>query len=66
MANLFGAPIQHGTPPESFQRSLRYFNLYRLLVAALFLAAALEYDLATAVGAIYPERFTRLCAAYLL
>jgi two-component system sensor histidine kinase PilS (NtrC family) len=66
MANLFGAPIQHGTPPESFQRSLRYFNLYRLLVAALFLAAALEYDLAAAVGAIYPERFTRLCAAYLL
>jgi two-component system, NtrC family, sensor histidine kinase PilS len=51
---------------ESFHRSLRYFNLYRLLVAALFLAAVLGYDLVLAVGAVSSEGLTRLCAAYLL
>lgn len=55
-----------GWKPESFQRSLRYFNLYRLVVAALFLTAVLAYDLVPAVGAVSPERFMRICAAYLL
>ena len=59
------APGQ-GRQAESFQRSLRYFNLYRLVVAALFLTAVLGYDLVPAVGAVSPERFTRICAAYLL
>jgi two-component system sensor histidine kinase PilS (NtrC family) len=62
---LFAAPVP-GRLPESFQRSLRYFNLYRLVVAALFLTAVLGYDLVPAVGAASPERFMRICAAYLL
>ena len=52
--------------PESFPRSLRYFNLYRLLVAALFLAMALVYDVVPAVGDFSLERFVRICSGYLL
>lgn len=55
-----------GGVPESFRRPLRYFNLYRLLVAALFLTAVLAYDLVPMVGAASPERFVRICFAYLL
>lgn len=55
-----------GRQAESFQRSLRYFNLYRLVVAALFLFAVLVYDLVPAVDAGSPERFMRVCAVYLL
>ncbi|MDE2599208.1 MAG: PAS domain-containing protein [Rhodocyclaceae bacterium] len=66
LGELFGAPLQHAPPPELFQRLLRYFNLYRVVVAAFFLAAVLAYDLASTVGAISAERFTRVCAAYLL
>lgn len=51
---------------ESYHRSLRYFNLYRLLIAALFLGAVLGYGLAAAVEAVDPDRFRRICAAYLL
>ena len=65
---LFGAPLslKREHLPESFRRSLRYFNLYRLVVAALFLAAVIEYNLAPAVEATDPVRFMRLCAVYLL
>jgi two-component system sensor histidine kinase PilS (NtrC family) len=67
LAGLFGTPVQtDGPPPESFRQSLRYFNLYRLAVAALFLTAVLGYDLAPAVGTVSPDRFMRVCAAYLL
>jgi two-component system sensor histidine kinase PilS (NtrC family) len=66
LAHLFGSPVQTYSLPESFHRSLRYFNLYRLLVAALFLIAVLGYDLVPAIGAVSPARFTHLCIIYLL
>ncbi|MBX9848280.1 MAG: PAS domain-containing protein [Rhodocyclaceae bacterium] len=68
LIHWFEAPISLTREhlPESFRRSLRYFNLYRLVVAGLFLAAVIAYDLAPAVGAADPVRFMRLCAAYLL
>lgn len=67
MIALFGMPVQdRSAVPEAFKRSLRYFNLYRLVVAAVFLVAVLGYDLVPAVGAVDPERFMRLCAMYLL
>src|SRR5690606_32777354 len=52
--------------PESYPRSLRYFNLYRLLVAALFLTMVAGYDIVPVVGDFPPERFVEICVAYLL
>lgn len=68
LAQWFDAPILLAREhlPESFRRSLRYFNLYRLVIAGLFLAAVIAYDLVPAVEAADPIRFMRLCAAYLL
>lgn len=63
---LVGALTQRDRWPESFPRSLRYFNLYRLLVAALFLTMALGYDVVPAVGDFSLERFVRICSIYLL
>ncbi|HTJ96554.1 MAG TPA: ATP-binding protein [Rhodocyclaceae bacterium] len=63
------APLQTTTPsplPDSFRRSLSYFNLYRLAVSALFLAAVLAYGAVPAFGATDQVHFARLAAAYLL
>jgi two-component system sensor histidine kinase PilS (NtrC family) len=49
--------------PESFWISLRYFNFYRIALAALFLGTALIYD--DALGTHRPELFRYLAAGYL-
>ncbi|HTH94462.1 MAG TPA: ATP-binding protein [Rhodocyclaceae bacterium] len=66
MSEIASSILLPGEPPESFRRSLRYFNLYRGLVALLFVVAVLFYDLSTAVGAVSPARFSHLCIVYLL
>jgi len=67
MISLLGMPVRdRSAVPENFKRSLHYFNLYRLLVAALFLVAVLAYDLVPAMGAADQLLLVQLCAGYLL
>jgi two-component system sensor histidine kinase PilS (NtrC family) len=51
--------------PESFWISLRYFNLYRLALAALFLATSLVYEDALNLGAYNLDLFRYVAAGYL-
>src|SRR5688500_2334063 len=51
--------------PESFWISLRYFNLYRLALAALFLATSLVYEDALNLGAHNLDLFRYVAAGYL-
>jgi two-component system, NtrC family, sensor histidine kinase PilS len=51
--------------PDSFWISLRYFNLYRIAVAALFLGISLIYGELN-LGSHNLELFRYVCAAYLL
>lgn len=51
--------------PESFWTSLRYFNLYRIALAALFLGITLVYAENVMLGAHRPELFRGVSAAYL-
>lgn len=68
LTRLLGSPVSAnpGDLPESFRRSLRYFNLYRLLVAILFLVAVLYYGAESAFGVSDHASFSRLAVAYLL
>jgi two-component system sensor histidine kinase PilS (NtrC family) len=50
---------------ESFWTSLRYFNLYRVAVAALFLGLTVVYDDALNLGAHQLAFFRFVAAAYL-
>jgi len=52
--------------PESFWISLRYFNLYRIAVAALFLGSTLIYDDALSLGSQSLPLFRYVSAGYLL
>jgi two-component system sensor histidine kinase PilS (NtrC family) len=52
--------------PDSFWISLRYFNLYRLALAALFLGTTLVYGDAFSLGAHNLELFRYVAAGYLL
>lgn len=52
--------------PESFWISLRYFNLYRMAVAGLFLGLAVFYDDTLALGSHRLELFRYTAAAYLI
>jgi two-component system, NtrC family, sensor histidine kinase PilS len=52
--------------PESFWISLRYFNYYRIALAAVFLGTALIYGDAVNVGARSLDLFRYFAAAYLL
>lgn len=52
--------------PDSFWVSLRYFNIYRLSVAGLFLLAVLVFDDALNFGAYSPNWFTYVSIGYLL
>jgi two-component system, NtrC family, sensor histidine kinase PilS len=61
---LFLAPPER--TPESFWISLRYFNLYRLAVATLFLGLSLVYEDALNLGSHSLALFRYACAAYLL
>ena len=53
-------------PPEMFWRSLGYFCIYRLLVAALFLGAIQYFGPTANFGHRDPQAFMRVCAFYLL
>jgi PAS domain-containing protein len=59
---LFLAPEER--TPEPFWTSLRYYNLYRIAAAAVFLATSLVYD--DIVGRHAPEMFRIVSAAYLV
>jgi two-component system sensor histidine kinase PilS (NtrC family) len=51
--------------PESFWISLRYFNLYRIMVAGLFLVASLYYEDSLNLGSYAIARFRTICMWYL-
>ena len=51
---------------ESFWRSLRYFSVYRLSIAVLFLVAALVFGDMVALGTQDARLFDRVAAVYLL
>ena len=51
--------------PDSFWISLRYFNLYRIALAALFLGASLIYGDAFNLGAHHLDLFRYVAAGYL-
>jgi two-component system sensor histidine kinase PilS (NtrC family) len=52
--------------PESFWISLRYFNIYRMAVATLFLGITLFYGDALNLGSYRLGFFRVVCVAYLL
>src|SRR5687767_14832389 len=52
--------------PESFWISLRYFNLYRMVLAGLFLGTSLVYGDALSLGSHSLAVFRYVAAAYLL
>jgi two-component system sensor histidine kinase PilS (NtrC family) len=51
---------------ESFWRSLRFFSIYRLSIAVLFLVAALVFGDTVSLGTQYAQLFDRVAAVYLL
>jgi len=61
---LFLAPPER--TPESFWISLRYFNLYRVAVASLFLGLSLVYEDALNLGSHSLDLFRYTCAAWLV
>jgi len=52
--------------PESFWTSLRYFNLYRMVLAGLFLGTSFVYGDALSLGSHSLAVFRYVAAAYLL
>ncbi|MGP1677910.1 MAG: two-component system sensor histidine kinase NtrB [Burkholderiales bacterium] len=54
------------TQPDSFWVSLRYFNIYRLLLAAVFLAAVMIFDDSLNFGSHNLPLFKYASGAYLL
>jgi two-component system sensor histidine kinase PilS (NtrC family) len=52
--------------PESFWISLRYFNLYRIVVAAVFLGTALVYEDSLNLGSRDLVLFRNVAATYLV
>jgi len=58
-------PREPQVVPDSFWVSLRYFNAYRIAIAALFLASALVYGDALNLGSHDLRLFTAAAAAYL-
>lgn len=62
-AGLFG---RDGRTPDSFWISLRYFNYYRMAVAALFLGITVFYGDALNLGSYRLGLFRTVCLAYLV
>ena len=60
-SGLFGSDLGR---PESFWISLRYFNLYRIGIAALFLGATAMYSDTLNLGAHRIDIFRGVCGAY--
>ena len=54
------------TQPDSFWVSLRFFNIYRLLLAAVFLAAVMIFGDSLNFGSHNLAQFKYVSAAYLL
>ncbi|HVJ11986.1 MAG TPA: hypothetical protein VNC62_10515, partial [Burkholderiales bacterium] len=52
--------------PDSFWISLRYFNLYRIALAALFLGTSLVYGDSFSLGSHHLDLFRYVAAGYLL
>jgi two-component system, NtrC family, sensor histidine kinase PilS len=52
--------------PESYWRSLTYFNIYRGLVALVFFCTIIFFHGHTAFGSVSPRLFLATCAAYFL
>ena len=52
-------------PPDSFWRSLHYFNVYRLGVATVFVCAILIYGGSLSFGSQNPGMFAWVSVAYL-
>ena len=63
---LVGTGAEAPSLPESFWVSLRYFNAYRIAVAALFLLSALVYGDMLSFGGQETRLFAATSAAYLL
>jgi two-component system sensor histidine kinase PilS (NtrC family) len=61
-AGLFG---RDGGTPDSFWTSLRYFNIYRMAVAALFLGITLYFGDALNLGSYRLNFFRAVCVVYL-
>jgi len=61
-AGLFGRDVR---TPDSFWTSLRYFNIYRMAVAVLFLGITLIYGDALNLGSYRLNFFRLVCVAYL-
>jgi len=62
-AGLFGRDER---TPDSFWISLRYFNVYRMAVAALFLGITVFYDDSLNLGSHRLNFFRLVCIAYLM
>lgn len=62
-AGLFGADP---STPQSLWISLRYFNLYRIAIAGLFLGTSMIYGDTLNLGSHRIELFRAVCGAYLL
>ncbi|MBI1943037.1 MAG: PAS domain-containing protein [Betaproteobacteria bacterium] len=60
---LFGRDTR---TPDSFWISLRYFNFYRMALAALFLGITLYFDDALNLGSYRLNLFRLVCVAYLM
>lgn len=61
---LFAPPEER--TPDSFWTSLRYFNLYRVAVATLFLTITLVYGNSLSFGAHSLDLFRYVCLGYLV
>ena len=61
----FPLPPSYGKVTESFWASLRYFNLYRAAVAAVFLVGILAYPETLDLGSHDPRLFKYVSAVYL-
>jgi len=57
---------QEGDAIESFWRSLRFFSMYRLSIALLFLAAAMLFGDSVSLGTQNPQLFERVAIVYLV
>ncbi len=67
MAKADGSPSLHGSPtPDAYWRSLRYFSVYRLIIAGVFFFAAAFYGGTPNLGSLDIKLFRWTGATYLL
>jgi two-component system sensor histidine kinase PilS (NtrC family) len=61
-----GTPAADADADDSFWRSLRFFTIYRLSIAAMFLVAAAAFGDTISLGTQDAQLFGRVAAVYLL